>query len=350
MTQKSIKAALLLVLVVLVLSACTGNQTLPATPTIESTEVEGVVATSTQTPEPTPTVLPGRVLLISPAEGVPAGLQADLEAWSESAGLVFESAAEIQAGALSEQVKIVVALAPPENLNDLASAAPQTQFLVVTGADMPASGNISVIRQRLENQVFLAGYIGVLLSTDWRVAGLLPADGPLGDSLRDAFVNGGKYFCGVCAPGWPLRVYYPEVGVLPSASSGTDWLASAEDLFENKKAEVYFLSDEARQPEVIEYLRGREQLGRQVWVIGTQPPPSDLREQWAATVLFDLDQPLQQLWPDLLAGQGGAEVEAPLVLDGVNAQALPDSRIRLVENLLVEIEAGRIYPFSVPAE
>jgi len=349
--RKHFLAIWILALSVVLFAACTANPASQSTPTI-ATQVDATQAQAeaTDTPEPTPTPQPEKALLVAPEGSDVQAVQAALAELSEQAGLVLETRAAVQPGEVTQEHRVVVLLAAPDNLNDLVNAAPQAQFLLLAGGETSPAGNLSVIRQRPEDQAFLAGYISVLLSNDWRVAGLLPADSPAGANLKDAYVNGGRYFCGTCAPGWPLGVYYPQVSELPAGEGGSNWQAAAADQFDNQKVEVFFLADEALKPEVIDYLAGREQFGKMLVLLGTQSPPDALREQWAATVRFDFVEPLKQVWPDLLAGKGGAALDAALVLEDVNPQLLSQGRMRLIEDLQDEMQAGRISPLSVPLE
>lgn len=342
---------LLPLILLMVLAACTGPTASPTTPT---TAVEATASTTdvlpTPTAEPSPTPQPGKLLLASPAGVDLQSLQAVLADAAGQAGLTVETRTDLQPADLTPEVKVVVLAAAPANLNDLLAAGQHAQFIVVSDADLNALGNLSVIRRKAEYQAFMGGFISVLLSTDWRAAGLLPNDGPLGEKLAEAYRNGGSYFCGVCAPGWPLGVTYPQVGAQPSTADGSTWQTAAVGLFDAQKVEAYYLSAEAAKPEVINYLRGLQQFGADVLVVGVQPPPDALVAQWAATVSFDTAAALEQILPGVLAGTGGAQVEAPLLLEHVNEDNLGDGRIRLVEELLAEIAAGRIHPFTVPLE
>lgn len=342
---------LLPVILIIALAACTGPTASPVTPTASSEATPAAqVSSPTPTTEPSPTPQPGRMLLAAPTGMDVQAYQTVLSNAAAQAGLALETRGELQPGDLAPDVKVVVLPAAPANLNDLLAAAPQAQFVVVSDADLNPSANLSVIRRKVEYQAFLGGFISVLLSTDWRAAGLLPNDGPLGEKLSEAYRNGGSYFCGVCAPGWPLYVNYPQVGALPAASDGPTWQATAAGLFDAQKVEVYFLSAEAAKPEMINYLRGLQQFGVDVLVVGVNPPPDELTAQWAATVSFDAAAVLEQILPDVLAGTGGVQVEAPLAVEHVKEDNLGEGRMRLVDELLEEIAAGRIHPFTVPAE
>jgi hypothetical protein len=342
----------LLGLALLLLAACESAAVSPAVVTQDPTAQPGETLTSTPadvpTAEPTPTPLPGKVLLVAPPGSAAPDVDMLLARLSEGAGLVVERQTDLQPGSLGEDARVVVLLALPENLDALAAASPQVQFVVVSPVDLPARGNLSVIRQQAEYQVMVGGFISVLLSTDFRAAGLLPADVPMPEALADAYINGGRYFCGLCAPGWPLGMRYPQVAQLSAAADGAEVQDALAALLDAQKAEVFYISSAAARPEVYQYLLGKEQFGRVVLLTGEQAPPEELRPQWAATVRFDLAAGLQQLWPDLLAGKGGGVVTVPLRLEDVNEDNLGAGRLRLVKELLANIEAGFIHPFSVP--
>jgi hypothetical protein len=338
----------LILALLLLVAGCSPKTVSPASITQTAVLSTQPVVVPSSTPQPSPTPLPGKVMLIAPAGRDVQAIQAVLAELSGPAGLQVETQADLQPAGLDQSVRIVVALTPPANLNDLLAAAPQVQFVVISGVDQPQANNLTVIRTRPESQVFLAGFISVLLSTDWRSGGLLPADGPLGANLQDAYVNGGRYFCGVCAPGWPLGLTYPQAALLPAESDGPAWQAAAAGLFDNGKVEAYYLAPEAYRDEVFAYLQGKDQFGKTLLLVGALPPPDSLRAQWAATIGFDTLAPLRQVWPDVLAGKGGTIVEAPLALSDVNSANLGEGRMRLVRDLIEELLTGGIFPFSIP--
>lgn len=341
---------IIFVIILFLLASCTptAGPVETATPALP-VDIESI-PTSTTAPLATATPEPGKVLLVAPPGSDAQPVQAALAELGSQAGLALVVQTGLSPSDLGADTRVVVLLSSPANLLELLAAAPQAQFVVFSQTDLSAVSNLSVIRQRIENQAFVGGFISVLLSRDWRAAGLLPGDGPLGAGIQEAYNNGGRYYCGVCAPGWPLGMVYPQVALLPAGSDGAAWQAAAAGLFDTQKVEAYYLSAAAARPDVLAYLQGREQFGRVLLLVGDQSPPDELRLQWAATVSFDTLEPLRKLWPDLLAGQGGAVIEAPLVLEDINLDNLGEGRLRLIEQLMAEMAAGRIYPFTVPQQ
>lgn len=337
---------LLLALSVL-LAACGGQAVVPPVATQAAVETTPELPAAAPTAEPTPTPLPGKVLLYAPAGVDPQPYQQLVAELSAAAGWTVETLSELQAAQITPEVKVVVATSVPSSLNEWLSAAPQAQFIVIAGIDMPPAANLTVIRERPEYQVFLSGFVSALLSQDYRAAGLLPSDGPLGEQIAEVFVNGGRYYCGTCAPGWPLNYVYPYAVTSPGATGGAAWQAALAGAFDNQKVDVVYLAPETVLPEVLAYLQGRVQFDRTMVVVGAQPPPQILQSQWAASIRFDDLSALRQVWPDVSAGKGGSLVEAQLVLENVNPNLLGVGRQRLVEELMQEIKSGRIYPYTI---
>jgi hypothetical protein len=268
-----------------------------------------------------------------------------LTAQAAQTGLVFEPREQLAApGDMPSETRIVVWIEPPGNLSEYLSAAPQTQFAAVTAVPLEPGANLTVVRPAAERQAFAAGFLSVLLSPDWRSAGLIPSDQP---GVAAAFRNGGGYFCGDCAPGWPLGANFPLLSGAPASADGGTWAAEVEALFENGKAEVFYLSAAAYRPEVYAALANRVQIARTVVILGSLPPPTELRAQWALTVGFDLLPSLQQALPEMLAGRSAGAVEAALALSDVNPDLLSPGRLELFNIMRAELERGKILTGSV---
>jgi hypothetical protein len=345
------------VLVILLVSAACQNR--PETQPTSTQVAAEVLSTATAQPDepvhtatPTPEPLLRKVILVAAGGSSQAVYEVEqvLSGLAAQDNMTLETRDSLQTADLTPEMAVTVWLQTPAHLNDMARAAAGTVFVIVDGGDLQAGGNVSVVRTRLDYHAFMSGFIVALISPDYRSAGLLPGDSPLGDSLANAFINGGRYYCGICAPGWPLGERYPQVGSEPGASAGSAWLAAAQLLFDSKKVVAYYLSPEAANQDVFTYLAGKDQFGVAVRVVGAGEPPLELQNQWAATVRLDLEAGLRQVWPDAAAGKGSIAADVPVVIENVNADYLGEGKMRLVNELLDEINAGRIYPFTVPAE
>jgi hypothetical protein len=63
---------------------------------------------------------------------------------------------------------------------------------------------------------------------------------------------------------------------------------------------------------------------------------------WVATISPDTIKAIQTAWPNLVAGQGGVNVQSPLGLADVDPTLLTPGRLRLAQETLDSLLAGRI--------
>jgi hypothetical protein len=332
------------------LAACSAGET--STPTLISTgapEVTPGEPTPTLVPSPTtvPTQAQGRVILVAPdTPGAPGGVSAGalgsaLAGLANASGLAFETRPALTPDQIPAEARVVILLQAPADLSALAAAAPQAQFVTVAGGDLQAGGNLSVIRQLEEQRTFMAGFITTLIAPDWRAAGLLP-DAPA--NLQDAFINGGRYWCGRCIPIYAPLVLFPLTGTQPAGTDAAGWQSTVQDLQANILEAVY-ISPAADSPDLRSALAAQDLI-----LVGTQPPTADSKAAWAATLSFDPIPAIQKLWPDLVAGRGGQTEDASLSWTDVNEDVFTVGRQRLAQEALAGLLDGTISPFSVPAQ
>jgi hypothetical protein len=334
--------------VILFLAACATSNTPTARPPAATATQE--VATIVPTPSlaPSPTAAPGKLLLvIPPGSPQPAAqeIQSAVMALAKSASLVVEPRTELKPADIAPEVRVVIWVNAAAEALQLASAAPRTAFALFTTAELKPTANTTVIRLRSEHQAFIAGLVAATLTPDWRAGALLPSGNPAAQSFQDAFMTGARYFCGRCMPGWPLGMVFPQVAALPPTSDAKAWQNAATDLIQNKKVEVIFLSPESATPDVLKYFDGKKLI-----LFGLQTPAEEYRALWALTVRMDAVSPLQKAFPDLLAGKGGAVLNAAITLENVQVERLGEGRQKYIKDILQELQAGLIHPFSVSGQ
>lgn len=312
----------------------------------DPTATPTIVVTPTPQDTATPTPMPEKVVLVAPNENtaLAQAAHATLAELAPSGGLQLEVRPAIGPSDIAPEWKVVVLLAVQANLPELLAAAPQTQFVVVSPVALESGANLTVIHQDPTLQAFLAGYMAEVLAADWRAAGLLPSDSQAGSQLEEAFRNGGNYFCGTCNMLYPPYVRFPLVGSLPSGSDAQAWQSAAETL-EQSTIYVIYVAPEASSPELMSYLA---QKG--LTILGGQTPPDEARANYAGTVSSDVLVALQELWPAVLAGNGGQSVSARLQISDVNPALLPPGRQLLAEGVIKDLESGLLSPLSVPLE
>jgi len=63
---------------------------------------------------------------------------------------------------------------------------------------------------------------------------------------------------------------------------------------------------------------------------------------WVMTIAPNTVKAIQTAWPNLIAGQGGVNVQSPLGLADVDPSLLTPGKLRLVQETLDALLAGRI--------
>jgi hypothetical protein len=278
--------------------------------------------------DPTPTVLPtplpaaDRVVLVRQTnvdQNLAAQAESILRELANGSGLEFEIRESLINNEVTSDMKVVVFLERPENLGSLAAGALSTQFVAVTSDDWNPADNISVIRLRKENTAFMAGYLSAMLAPNYRVGALLPAEEA---NYNQAFINGVYYYCGFCSSQiYPLNVY-PVIATRPAGSPPSAWQAAFDEI-SARKVNVLFVSDEAASPELFTYLSTMD-----VALIGTQSPTEEGRSRWVVTVFADGTAPLRNIWPDIMAGNGGKILNAS---------------INVADNMYISVQDGLVW-------
>lgn len=313
-------------------------ETLPA---VETGQPPVVPATDTPVPSPTVEAAP-RALLLALEGGDPAvalALQPVLADLAAKDGLQFETLTQLPALEFGPEVKLVVAVPPDPGLANLAAANPQTSFLAVGIPGLQAGGNLSVVGgggTRPDQQGFLAGYLAAVLTPDWRVGVVVPAGSVEGRAARNGFTNGLVFFCGLCRPAYPPFVQYPITTELQPGAGETE-LQQAVALMTSNGVQMVYVAPGLEGGGLLEAL-GAAGLK----LIGSAPPPAALQGQWVASVQAEASDAVQQIWPLLLAGQGGITIDAPVSLTYRNPELLSTGRQRLVDSLLSDLLSGLV--------
>lgn len=334
------RLCLFFIILAAVLSACGG------TPVAETPTEIPATASPTETPlPPTETPTPGTVFMVTTPELNQQQVQAVESVLSElasSSGLNFEIVQPPNPGEIPPHARVIFYFSPPSNLVEVKSSAPGTQFIVLSEQELADDQNLSVIRLYPEQQAFLAGFISVLIGPDLRAAGLLPSDGAAGPQKLDAFVNGGRYYCGICNPVYLPSVRFPLYFTLPTGSDPAAWQAGVDQLAQNI-VYIYYVAPEAASPELLNHI-----LELNGVLLGGTSPYDEIRSRWAATITFDVEESLRQMWPQVVAGTGGQLVNAPLMVTDINPTYLTEGFMGLVNEVKQDLQTGLIFPLSIP--
>jgi len=334
-----VKFFLFAVLIIAVLSACGGGS---------PTEIPGPTAVPSHTPMPTATIIPTPstplAILVLPADmDKPTSdlYQKTVYDLAQQSGFRFQVRNTLTSEDMTDPtLKVVIALPPDPGIAAYAPAAPGVQFLAVNIPNLTAGGNLSVLAgdSQVELPAFLAGYILSMLVEEYHIGMVIPKDN--GDAQRayNAFVNGRTYYCGLCRTFYITTVGYPQYIEIPGDEKPASYGAYANVLINDRKVDALYVYPSVANADFLSY------IGTQgVLLIGTSMP--DPRPGgWVATISPDTVKAIKSAWPNLIAGQGGVNVQSPLGLADVDPSLLTPGRLRLAQETLDSLLAGRILP------
>jgi hypothetical protein len=331
---------LLVILFVVLLAACnpvSPLKTLTVTPAASPTPK--YTATPVATSIPTP--LPPALVLITPPQADPtltAHVKSSLEQLASQAGLRLLVKPAVSAQDLTPDIKIVAALPPLDNLQDLASASTSTQFISLGIPGLKPTANLSLIggAERPDEQGFIAGAAAAILTEDWRVGVITLSDTPGGKAAGLGFQNGVIYFCGLCRPYDPPFVAYPVIAELPTNASQSDWQTAVQTMVSKAVKTVYVFPGAGNEA----MLTALDQAG--LHIIGNPPPDNPHQASWVASVQSDIIPALQQAWPEIVSGKGGFELQAALTFANINPALFSPGRQDLANKIVADLLSGAI--------
>ena len=351
MTNKKpqhILAVFFVILTLLGMAACspeTSTQVTPlpgetdiATQSMEETEPS---LTSTPTPD-----LP--VVLLIAGENADAWtvdrLQAILGELVADSSLDLVVQEGLSGESLPQNAQIVVGVNIDGDPAGLAASNQGVNFVFIDQPDAVPGTNLSEIGDPTidqQNQSFMAGYLAAVVSSDYKVAGLIPSDHSLSGVMTDAFVIGVEFFCGACNPLYPPFQNFPQWELLP-VESAVDGFQPVVDTFVINGVEVLYVEGHLISPELLTYLADKN-----IKVVSDRSPDT-VRNNWVGTVTTDPGPALIAIWPDLLAGTGGAQLPSAVGLTDTDAGLISEGRLRLFEEMADELEAGLVSPETAP--
>lgn len=330
----------LLVVLALVLTAC-GSATPAPTNTPIPTDTPIIPPTLTATP-----TVPLAILVL-PADLDPETsnlYQKSVYDLAQASGLRFQVRNTLTAADLEPGLQIVISLPPDPGIVALAAAAPQVQFLTINIQGVTPGGNISVLGSGSQSEIaaFLAGYTAALVTDDYRIGMMIPKDNA--DALRalNAYATGRKYYCGTCRAFYYLPWDFPQYIEIPADQDKDTYDSFADILMLQKKVGTIYLYPDIAIPELYNYIGTTG-----VYMIGTVTP-EQRPAGWVMTITPDVIKTIQNAWPQLIAGQGGITVQSPLGLSDVDPDLLSPGKQRLVQQVLDDLQAGRINIGATP--
>ncbi|MEW6406856.1 MAG: hypothetical protein AB1649_34195, partial [Chloroflexota bacterium] len=332
-----VKYVLFVVLIAAILSAC-GRSTSTATVVPTAIPVD--------TPVPTPVLTIGPTtplaILAIPVDMDPVAselYQKTVYELAQASGYRFQVRNVLTSQDLTDPtLKVVIALPPDPGIAALAPTAPQVQFLAVNISGLTPGGNVSVLAgdSQLDIPSFLAGYTAALITDEYHIGMMIPQGSGEAQRAFNAFASGMKYYCGLCRTFYISPITYPQFIEVPADETADRYGGYANVLLNDRKVYTLFIHPDLAKEEFLAYVGTTGAM-----LIGTDMP--DPRPGgWVMTIQPDTIKAIQNSWPNLIAGQGGINVQSPLGIADVDPGLLSPGRERLVQETLEGLLSGRI--------
>ena len=331
-----LKYYLLVMLISAMLSACAG----PAT------EIPAPTVLPSQTPPPTATLMPTAstplAILILPADMDNASsdlYQKTVYDLAQQSGYRFQVRNLLSPADLADPtLKVVIAFPPDPGIASLAPTAPAVQFLAVNIPNLSAGANVSVLAadKQVDLPAFLIGYTAALLTEEYHIGMLIPQGDAQAQRAYTAFQNGMRYYCGLCRTFFFTQITYPTYLEIPADENPARFGGYANLLINDYDVDSLYIYPSLANPEFLAYVGTTGAL-----LFGTsmpEPRPGG----WVMTINPDTVRAIQTTWPNLIAGQGGINVQSPLGIADVDPSLLTAGKLRLVQETLQSLLAGRI--------
>jgi hypothetical protein len=332
-----VKYVLFAILIITLLSAC--GRGAPA-------DIPAPTVVPTHTPLPPATMIPTPstplAILVMPEDMDRASFdlyQKTVYDLAQESGFRFQVRNALEAADLADPtLKVVIALPPDPGIASYVSAAPGVQFLAVNIPNLAAGGNLSVLApdSQVELPAFLAGYTLALLLEEYHIGMLIPQGDADAARAFNAFQNGMTFYCGLCRTVYFSQIAYPTYLEIPADEDPARYGGYANVLINDRKVDGLYIYPTLANDDFLSY------VGTQgAWLIGTsmpEPRPGG----WVMTIRPDTVRAIQIAWPQLIAGQGGINVQSPLGIADVDPGILTEGKLRLVQETLDGLLAGRI--------
>ncbi len=336
-----VKHLLFTILIIVFLSACGGNSTETVAPP---------TAVPTNTPLPTPTMIPTPstplTILLMPADmdkTLSDLYQKTVYDLAQGSGFRFQVRNTLLPADLADPtLKVVFVLPPDPGIVSIAATAPNVQFLAINIPGLTPGGNLSVLAgdSQVELPAFIAGYVSAMISDEYHIGMVIPKDNVEGQRAFNAFSNGKAYYCGLCRTFYLTETVYPTYIEIPADEAPARYGGYANVLINDRDVYALYIYPSLADADFLSY------IGTQgVFLIGTsmpEPRPGG----WVMTIRPDTIKAIQLAWPNLIAGQGGINVQSPLGIADVDTSILTPGKLRLAQETLDALLAGRILPSS----
>jgi len=307
----------------------------------------------TDTPVPTPTLTatpstPLAILVIPPDldQATSDLYQKTVYDLAQQSGFRYQVRNTLSEQDLEPDLRVVIALPPDPGpgIAALAAAASQTQFLAVNIPGLTAGGNVSVLANDANTDIvaFMAGYIGAMITNEYRIGMVIPKGNQDALNALDAFTNGMAYFCGICRQFYYLPYSFPQSIEIPAEDPPEAHGYYPVYLMQQREVDFIYVYPDLATPELLTYIgaSGGVQFGT--------APAGAKPIYWAGSISSDVVGAIQTAWPGLASGQGGQIVQSPLTLTDADPNLFSPGKQAKAAQALDDLLAGRLSPHAIP--
>jgi hypothetical protein len=331
-----LRSTILFVLISIIMSSCGGGEAVTtSTPVPTDTPIAPPTLTATATTPLAVLVVPAD--LDSETSNLYQKTVYDL---AQASGFRFQVRNTLAPADLEPGLKVVIALPPDPGIAELATAAPNVQFLTINIPEVTADGNVSILGNNSQSEIsaFLAGYTAALITDDYRIGMIIPKDNAEAILALNAYAAGMKFYCGICRPLYFYPGAFPQFIEIRADEEKANYNAYADILILQYKVNTIYLHPDIATTDLATYIgtTGVSMIGT---VLPEQRPGG-----WVMTIQPDVIKGIQNAWPELINGRGGITVQSPLGLGDIDPSLLSPGKQRLVEQTLSDLQAGLISP------
>ena len=375
----------LLLVVVLMLGACQGTDTVPDPATAVartmaaaqgtfaapqgSVSIETAVAQTIQASSGQPTEIVSTEAPITTETQTPittqgqAGNQEQMLLWAPDGSntlldqlkpvadrhkLATVITSSLTSEAISPKTRLVVTSAPADQVLDKAAKAPLTLFMAVNTEIVDPPANVYSFKVQgpakassHAQNAFVAGYIFGLIIPDYR-AGVISQSGTVeGSQTKGGFQVGEQYYCGLCNSRNGPVTFYPKFAEISNPQNQSEWMAAADALVDEGVRSV-FIQPEVSSQALVDYLRSKNIL-----LIGVEGQSGiGQGEGWVATIASTgITLTLGQAVEELL-NNGSLPLISDVGLDliNVNREYLSEGKQTYFEVVRRDLVSGLIKP------
>lgn len=216
-------------------------------------------------------------------------------------------------------------------------------LIVQESAGLSTGKPTTILKMRIADRLFIAGYLSAILSNDWRVGGLLPAIEYQNTSAEKIFQNGVEFMCGRCSPTFGPIVNFPVTTTLSSPEDNEGTLQAFSEISPNKINILYIPSAYLFDDLVILL----HQSG--ITIVSDSVPGQDRSDWIDYAIVDDLSNLILESISESEQNEDLQIVPISYSVEAITAELSPGKN-NFITLMINDLQKGFISPYQAPAE